>query len=126
MINMENREEITSRQYAEKIVEVAFFKTIPHIETICNVVDALINEYANQQNKQLLDEIERLKNEVSNCNRMIGHLEEISINKQSSIDQLKFELKAADSVNEKKDKEIAKLKFMVSNGLGFEDLRNDI
>ena len=45
---------------------------------------------------------------------------------KDEIDMLKFQLKATDSVNEQKDKEIAKLKFMVSNGLGFEDLRNDI
>ena len=42
-----------------------------------------------KQNKELIEEIDELKKEVFNCNRMIGHLEEISINEQVEIAKLK-------------------------------------
>ena len=49
----------------------------------------MLKEYSDQNTKPLIDEIAELKKEVSNCNRMIGHLEEISINKQAEIAKLK-------------------------------------
>lgn len=52
-------------------------------------VDNAMQEYSDQNTKPLIDEIAELKNQVSNCNRMIGHLEEISINKQDEIAKLK-------------------------------------
>lgn len=81
--------EITAKQYASKIVEVAYHEVLPNKENIFFIVEALIKEYSDQNTKPLIDEIAELKNQVSNCNRMIGHLEEISINKQTEIAELR-------------------------------------
>lgn len=95
MINMENSKQLI----AEDIANEDNYKMLSYFsDNDKEYLYECMQEYSDQQNKALLDE----------------------------IDMLKFQLKATDSVNEQKDKEIAKLKFMVSNGLGFEDLRNDI
>jgi len=95
LFNMENSKQLI----AEDIANEDNYKMLSYFsDNDKEYLYECMQEYSDQQNKALLDE----------------------------IDMLKFQLKAADSVNEKKDKEIAKLKFMVSNGLGFEDLRNDI
>lgn len=56
-------QEITSKQYAEKIVEVAYynFPLVHPKETVIKCVDALVKEYTDQQSKPLLEEIERFK-----------------------------------------------------------------
>lgn len=95
MINMENSKQLI----AEDIANEDNYKMLSYFsDNDKEYLYECMQEYSDQQNKALLDE----------------------------IDMLKFQLKATDSVNEQKDKEIAKLKFMVSNGLGFENLRNDI
>ena len=44
-------EKITSKQYAAKIVEVAYHEVLPNKETVCNIVTALIDEYTNSKHK---------------------------------------------------------------------------
>ncbi len=97
MINMENRDEILKKHTELNKIQL----TNPHytvggikngIKTsgtfvLFEDVPHAMQEYSDQQNKQLLDEIEMLK----------------------------FQLKAADSVNEQKDKEIKNLLLNLTN-----------
>lgn len=58
---MGNKGEILARQYAAKIVEVAYYEVMPNKETITNVLEALIKEYSDQQNKELLARVDELE-----------------------------------------------------------------
>jgi len=50
-------------EYSEKILEVAYFNfpLVKPKETVLAIVYSLIDEYADQQTKELREEIERLK-----------------------------------------------------------------
>ncbi len=37
-------EKITSKQYAAKIVEVAYHEVLPNKEVVCNIINALIQD----------------------------------------------------------------------------------
>lgn len=80
---------ITSKQYAAKIVEVAYFETVPNKETVCNVVEALINEYTNKQTKELLERVEELiELNNSQCGR-INSDREVKEMLRNKINELK-------------------------------------
>ena len=63
-------------------------KTVLKLGHYIGIYSAM-QEYSYQNTKPLIEEIDELKKEVFNCNRMIGHLEEISINEQVEIAKLK-------------------------------------
>jgi len=54
---MGQQQKISARQYAAKMVEVAYYEVMPNKETITNVLEALIKEYANQQTKHLTEQL---------------------------------------------------------------------
>lgn len=90
MINMENREEI--KQYS-----LEWYKEMRKLnkDTIISLVESngKQRDALKEQNKALLDEIERLKSRIIYWNEL--HSEVIKDNSK-----LQFELKDADSVNE--------------------------
>lgn len=69
------------KKYADKIIEVVYYDTIPDKETVGKVIYALIDELSCQQTKEL----------------------------QQKVEQLQFELRAADSVNEQLQTKIDEL-----------------
>lgn len=123
---MESREEITARQYASKIVEVAYYEVMPNKETITNVLEALIIEYSYQQNKQLLDEVDELKSKLIlseakvklNYNSIIelqSELKDCTENYNHYVDKcFKLEIELKD-----KDSDLQHYKKMASNNNHF-------
>ena len=109
MINMENRDEILKKHTELNKIQL----TNPHytvggikngIKTsgtfvLFEDVPHAMQEYSDQQNKQLLDEIERLKRVI--CEKY----DSLIVVKNNEIAKLQFELKAADSVNENLSKQ---------------------
>jgi hypothetical protein len=57
--------EITPREYANKIVEVAYYEIMPNKETITNILEALIKGYADQQNKHLTEQLTKLQGKTN-------------------------------------------------------------
>jgi hypothetical protein len=90
-----------SKEYASKIVEVAYHEVLPNKETVPKIVDALITEYAEQQIKELqslLDlsnlqlksskqDVKELKDEIEKTKQW--NLELVYANKFMSIDSHK-------------------------------------
>ena len=96
---MENREEILKRCANE-----AANCNVTYNKSGKGILKAM-QEYSDQQNKALLDEIERLKSRIIYWNEL--HSEVIKDNSK-----LQFELKAADSVNEGSEENYNKLLTM--------------
>ena len=97
---MENREEIRTKWIRHK-----------PLMKLDECVDNAMQEYSDQQNKQLLEEIEELKRRVIYWNEL--HSEVIKDNSN-----LQSELKDKESVNEGLSKQIEQysLRFRAANG----------
>lgn len=52
------------KKYADKIIEVVYYDTIPDKETVCKVIYALIEEYSDQQTKELQQRVEQLQAKI--------------------------------------------------------------
>jgi len=58
---MNIEQQITARDYAIKMVDAAYYEVLPNKETIKNVFEALIKEYADQKAKLLTEQFEDVK-----------------------------------------------------------------
>lgn len=85
------------KKYADKIIEVVYYDTIPDKETVGKVIYALIDELSCQQTKALTDEIDKLKSKVSNWMDKYIEVNEENKQLQSRISELEKALENASS-----------------------------
>jgi superfamily I DNA and RNA helicase len=71
-------QEITIRDYAKKMVDVAYYETIPNKEAVTNVFEALIKEFTAQQTKSLTEQL-------AEANERIIELEKLHKQKVENI-----------------------------------------
>jgi len=83
--------EITSLKYSEKIVEVAYhnFPLIYPKDTVIKCIDALIKEYSDQQNKELIEQL-------AESELLVKERTSLSIDYVNQINDLKKQLSEKD------------------------------